>query len=104
MYHLTGRTAKGQPSPVTADLIAHTLVNNGKYPQPDKAFSYNVKSKLQEIRHSPSVDLGLTKEVSPDLKLRLRERRELWEERVHPRRSGEVRRTKQREEDQIRGS
>ena len=40
------------------------LVNSGKYPQLDKAFSRNVSSKLQEIRHSPSVDLGLTKEVA----------------------------------------
>uniref|UniRef100_H3AH60 Endonuclease/exonuclease/phosphatase domain-containing protein n=1 Tax=Latimeria chalumnae TaxID=7897 RepID=H3AH60_LATCH len=51
---LTGKSAKREPYPVTPDDIARTLINNRKYPHPDKAFSRLANAKLKEARHMPS--------------------------------------------------
>uniref|UniRef100_H3AFP9 Endonuclease/exonuclease/phosphatase domain-containing protein n=1 Tax=Latimeria chalumnae TaxID=7897 RepID=H3AFP9_LATCH len=62
--HLTGKSAKQEPYPVTPDDIARTIINNGKYPHPDRAFSRLANAKLKEARHMPSADLGLTQKFS----------------------------------------
>ena len=85
---LTGQASKPMPCPITASAIAAQLINNGRFPDMDKAFTRKISGELEDLSRVPSDDTNLLGDfTSGEIKMaikHLKPNKEARIDNIHP--------------------